>query len=106
MATTQLTSGSITSSGTFTFPDTDWETIPGMSGGAIAPATGSWHHVGGDFTRTVQHGNCTVQVLCIGLAISRTAPRGRGHQAPRTGRLPSGAQDACGNQCAIAQVGV
>lgn len=105
MATTQLTSGSINSSGTFTFPDTDWETIPGMSGGAIAPATGSWHHVVGDFTRTVQHGNCTVQVLCIeagyqwdGSSWTRTS----GSEDPAG--YPAALGTLAANQCAIAQV--
>lgn len=105
MATTQLTSGSITSSGTFTLPDTDWETIPGMSGGAIAPATGSWHHGVGDFTRTVQHGNCTVQVLCIeagyqwdGSSWTRTS----GSEDPAG--YPAALGTLAANQCAIAQV--
>jgi len=105
MAITQQTSGSITSSGTFTFPDADWETIPGMSGGAIAPATGSWHHVVGDFTRTVQHGNCTVQVLCIqatyqwdGTSWSRVS----GSEDPAG--YPAALGTLKSNECAIAQV--
>jgi hypothetical protein len=104
MAITQQTSGTISSYGTFTLPDTDWETIPGMSGSPVAPATGSWHHVVGDFTRTVQHGNCTVQVLCIqatyqwdGASWSRVS----GAEDPAG--YPAALGTLAANQCATAQ---
>lgn len=64
MATTQLTSGTISSSGTFTLPDTDWETVPAHPSLMEGPF-GHWYHDAGHFTRTIQHGNCIVQVLCI-----------------------------------------
>ena len=64
MATTQLTSGTISSSGTFTLPNTDWETVPAHPSLHEGPF-GHWYHDAGHFTRTIQHGNCIVQVLCI-----------------------------------------
>jgi len=64
MAITQQTSGDIGSYGTFTLPNTDWETVPAHPSLLEGPF-GHWYHDAGHFTRTIQHGNCIVQVLCI-----------------------------------------
>lgn len=64
MATTQQTSGDIGSYGTFTLPNTDWETVPAHPSLLEGPF-GHWYHDAGHFTRTVQHGAATVQVICI-----------------------------------------